>query len=80
MNQGFPKYNPRLKCGAPMAKKYLLNLNHACLLSLTGCSTTIDNAMSNNDRKFEWLATRIVSNHYPMEIICSIFMYHREAE
>ena len=46
------------------------------LLCLTGIST----AMSNNDTKFEWLATESAPEHYPMKIIQGTFIYHGETE
>ena len=55
---------------------YLKTSLSTLLLCLTGIST----AMSNNDTKFEWLATESAPNHYPMEIIQGTFIYHGEAE
>ena len=46
------------------------------LLCLAGVTT----AMSNNDTKFEWLATESAPHHYPMKIIQGTFIYHGETE
>ena len=54
-----------------MLKKYRIINIIIILLLLTG----YNNAMSNNDTKFDWRATESAPKHYPMEIIKGTFIY-----